>query len=165
MLPISVPTYVAAYAYYGMFGSAVVGKWGIIIIFSVVLYPYIYLFCLAGFFRESRTLIETARSLGSRTFDVFRRVQFPMSRPALISGLWLVCMDTVNDYGAVDFFGINTNLKLSLTIFNDTLSTKRNGLEIQFWRFLMANFESQDAILSQTTSISDRVPFHFFKKS
>ena len=108
MLPISVPTYVAAYAYYGMFGSAVVGKWGIIFIFSVVLYPYIYLFCLAGFSRESRTLIETARSLGSRTFDVFRRVQFPMSRPALISGLWLVCMDTVNDYGAVDFFGINT---------------------------------------------------------
>lgn len=108
MLPIALPTYVAAYAYNLCLGSIVVNKWGIIFIFSAVLYPYVYLFSLATFSRESKALIESAKSLGSGTWDIFIRIQLPMSRPAIFGGLWLVLMDTVNDYGAVDFFGINT---------------------------------------------------------
>src|SRR5690606_11516762 len=48
------------------------------------------------------------RTLGAGPAKVFWKVQIPMARPAIVIGLTLVMMETLNDIGAVQFLGINT---------------------------------------------------------
>ena len=43
----------------------------------------------------------------------------PSARPAIVAGLSLVAMETLSDFGAVDFFSINT---LTTAIYNSWLS-------------------------------------------
>ena len=42
-------------------------------------------------------------------------MSLPLARPAIIAGLSLVLMETVSDFGTVDFFAVET---LTLGIFN-----------------------------------------------
>ena len=75
---------------------------------TFVLFPYIYLSTRASFLSQGNKLIEAAKTLGYMPFSIFWRVILPLSRPAIIAGLSLVVMETVNDYGAVEYFGIPT---------------------------------------------------------
>ena len=127
ILPLAVPTYIAAYAYEGVFGTWIMGKPGIIWIFASVLFPYVYLVCRASFRHQSANMIEAARSLGKSRLSVFFNIQVPLARPAIVAGLSLVIMETVNDYGAFDFFGINTFTTGIFVVrdqFNDTDSVR-----------------------------------------
>ena len=38
----------------------------------------------------------------------FFKVILPLSKPAILSGLFLVIMEVLNEYGAVKYFGVNT---------------------------------------------------------
>lgn len=131
VLPFAVPTYLAAYAYgefldftgplqsliRGLFGfqsgrdywfPQVRSLPGAILVLSVVLYPYIYLTTRALFLMQSKSAQDVARTLGAGPFSVFWRIQLPMARPALVIGLTLALMETLNDIGAVEYLGVNT---------------------------------------------------------
>ncbi|MCH2175078.1 MAG: iron ABC transporter permease [Lentisphaeria bacterium] len=108
VLPLATPTYVAALSYSGIFGSKFQSMWGAILLFSFVLYPYVYLLTRTALLRQSGNMFEVARSLGLNGRQSFFRVGLPLTRPAIAGGLSLVLMETLNDYGAFDYFGINT---------------------------------------------------------
>lgn len=130
ILPLSVPAYIAAYTYAGIFDvtgplqrilrSAVPG-WServfyldimrfetVVLIFGLVLYPYVYLIARTSFLGQSRTALEASRILGRGGWSAFFRVALPLARPALAAGVTLVAMEVLNDYGTVAYYGVPT---------------------------------------------------------
>lgn len=129
VLPLALPGYLAVYGYHDVLDRAsplilwMRDNWGVaetrdldermrvvvlIIIFSSVLYPYIYLITRASFRRQAASVIEASRLLGQGAAGTFRRVALPLARPAVAGGTALVLMEVLNDFGAVSFFGVNT---------------------------------------------------------
>ena len=150
-LPLALPTYIAAYALHGLvtyggpidravqlfsphhsFGFAIIG--GLpptIYILSMALYPYIYLLARHAFLGEARILFEVAASQGTRW--PFFRLALPLARPALIGGLFLVAMETLNEYGTVIYFGVETISTLiyhSWLDYRDIISSARIALAL-----------------------------------
>jgi iron(III) transport system permease protein len=131
LLPMAMPAYVIAYLYTDIFEFAgpVQGlmrdlfSWqskrdyyfpeirslgGAISMMTLVLYPYVYLLSRAAFLEQSISVIETSRGLGRGPFQSFFLVALPLARPAIIVGITLVLMETLNDFGTVDFFAVST---------------------------------------------------------
>jgi len=81
---------------------------GAILVFSCVLYPYVYLLARAAFLERATTLMEAARSLGLGPWAAFRCVSLPLARPALVAGCALALMETLADYGTVAYFAVPT---------------------------------------------------------
>ena len=79
-----------------------------IMVLTSVLYPYVYLVTRATFAIQSSQCIEVARTLGHGVGSTFWRVALPLARPAIVGGVSLVIMETLNDYGAVKHFGVST---------------------------------------------------------
>lgn len=142
VLPLAIPTYLAAYAFGEMFTftgplqtavRALFGfqssrdYWfpdvrslgGAVLVLSSVLYPYIYLACRSMFLMQGRAAADVARTLGAGPLTVFARIQIPMARPAIMVGVTLVAMETLNDIGAVEFLGVQT---LTFSIFDTWLN-------------------------------------------
>ena len=130
VLPFAAPAYVVAYAYGDLLDYAGpiqtflrdTNAWessdywfpsirsfgGAAFVLGFVLYPYVYLFAFRAFSRQTGTLTEAARSLGSSPIRTFFRVELPAARPAIAGGLALALMETAADYGVVEFFGVPT---------------------------------------------------------
>ncbi|MEK6204316.1 MAG: ABC transporter permease subunit, partial [Amylibacter sp.] len=75
-----------------------------IIVFSFSLYPYVYLLARSAFREQSPSALETARALGCGPWASFWKVGLPLARPAVVVGIAIVMMETLNDFGAVEFF-------------------------------------------------------------
>lgn len=88
---------------------------GAILMMSLVLYPYVYLTARAAFLEQSLHLIDAGRTLGRGPYANFFTLTVPLARPAIVIGLTLALMETLNDFGTVDFFAVNT---LTLGIFD-----------------------------------------------
>ena len=129
VLPLAIPTYIAAYAYFDileLFNPLLVWVrnninieamqllndslvyFVTILVMSSVLYPYIYLLARSAFLKQGKQLRDAAKTLGYNEKSVFWKIALPMARPAIIAGVSLVVMETLNDYGAVKHFGIPT---------------------------------------------------------
>ncbi len=130
LLPLAVPTYVIAYAYTdflqftGPVQSALrdLFDWGrgdyyfpnirslggAITLMTLVLYPYVYLLVRAAFLEQSVCVLEVGRTLGRGPWRLFGSVALPLARPAIAGGTALALMETLNDFGAVQFFGVDT---------------------------------------------------------
>ncbi|MCG2579471.1 MAG: iron ABC transporter permease [Marinobacter sp.] len=131
LLPFAVPAYVIAYVYTSLldyagpvqkalrevFGWESAGDYwfpeirtleGATLMIGLVLYPYVYLLARAAFLEQSPSLFAVSRSLGHSAISTFFRVVLPIARPAIAVGLSLVLMETLNDFGTVDFFAVQT---------------------------------------------------------
>ncbi|MCY4338665.1 MAG: iron ABC transporter permease [Gammaproteobacteria bacterium] len=130
LLPLAMPAYIIAYTYTGMLDVAgPLQSWlraafawhygdywfpevrslpGAILMLALVLYPYIYLLARAAFLEQSACVVEVARTLGVRPAQAFFKVVLPLARPAISAGLALVLMETLADYGTVQYFGVAT---------------------------------------------------------
>ncbi|MXX90620.1 MAG: iron ABC transporter permease [Boseongicola sp. SB0665_bin_10] len=83
-------------------------RYGAIFVLTASLYPYVYLLARAGFREQSGRAHEVARALGAGFRRRFLRIGLPLARPAIMAGTAIVMMETVNDFGAVDYFGVQT---------------------------------------------------------
>ncbi len=130
LLPLAVPAYIIAYTYTGMldfsgplqtfirefFGWGPRDYWfpeirsigGAMIMLSLVLYPYVYLLTRAAFLEQSSVTLEASRSLGMGPWRSFFAIALPMARPAIMTGLSLALMETLADFGTVEYFGVAT---------------------------------------------------------
>ena len=147
LLPLAVPTYVGAYAlvdlleYAGPVQTALREAFGwtsprdywfppvrsrgaAIIVLSAALYPYVYLLARAAFREQSGNTYEVARALGATPWGLFWRLGLPLARPAIAAGVALALMETVNEFGAVTHFGVQT---LTTGIFSVWLSGGNAG--------------------------------------
>ncbi len=85
---------------------------GAILVLGAVLYPYVYVMARTAFVLTPASLFEVSRMMGRGHFWY---VGLPLARPAIVAGLALVLMETVSDFGTVEYFAIET---LTLGIFN-----------------------------------------------
>ena len=130
LLPLAVPAYIVAYTYTGLLNFAgpvqsyireVTGLgygdyWffevrslgGATTMLILVLYPYVYLLARAAFLEQSSNSLEVCRTLGYSRVRAFFHLSLPMARPAIIAGLTLALMETLADYGTVQYFGVST---------------------------------------------------------
>jgi len=81
---------------------------GAIFVMGLVLYPYIYLLARSAFLEQSVNVLEANRVLGRGPWPTFFTISLPAARPAIVVGLSLVLLETLNDYGTVSFFAVPT---------------------------------------------------------
>ena len=81
---------------------------GAVCMFTLVLYPYVYLLARAAFLSQSRTLLEAARGLGLSRRRAILRVGLPLARPAILGGVALALMEALADFGTVNLLGVRT---------------------------------------------------------
>ena len=84
------------------------GMFGLIMSISFSLYAYVYILTRSSFLYQSQNLIELGKNLGFSKLKSFYSIILPAARPAIVAGLSLVAMETLAEFGAVDFFSINT---------------------------------------------------------
>lgn len=130
ILPLAVPAYVMAYTYTDFLqfsgplqsflreltGWGPRDYWfpevrsleGAIAMLSLVLYPYVYMLARAAFLEQSVCALEVGRTLGSGPWGSFFRIALPLARPSIAAGTALALMETLADYGTVQFFGVPT---------------------------------------------------------
>ena len=138
VLPVAMPAYVIAYVYTDLleFAGPVQGLlraafgwqlardyWfpeirsmgGAICMLTLVFYPYVYLLARAAFLEQSVAVLDVGRTLGRGAWRTFWSVALPLARPAIVIGVALALMETLNDFGTVEYFAITT---YTLGIFN-----------------------------------------------
>ena len=127
VLPIAIPTYINGFAYSGLLDFAgpirvfmrnvlgwdeiyfdIMNIYGVIWVLSTVLYPYVFLSARTAFARQAFVMQEAASILGHNKIKSFFSVVLPVARPAIVAGLMLVVMETLNDYGTVKYYGVAT---------------------------------------------------------
>ncbi len=130
ILPMAMPAYIIAYTYTGMldFAGPVQATlrdltgWGFgdywfpqirslegaAVMLALVLYPYVYLLSRAAFLSQSLCVLDVSRTLGNGPWRTFFVVALPLARPAIVAGLTLALMETLADYGTVQYFGVQT---------------------------------------------------------
>ena len=130
VMPIAIPTYVSAYIYAGLFEPSGMifdsvenylglGKelydlielrniYGVIFILSICLYPYVYLLSYSSFKEQSYCALEVGKSLGLSDKELFSRVSIPLARPGIIAGVSLVVMESLAEFGTMDYYGVRT---------------------------------------------------------
>jgi iron(III) transport system permease protein len=127
ILPLAVPAYVIGFALLGVLDYAgplqtVIrhhlgagaglpdprAYWGVVLVMTLVFYPYVYLLARTAFREQGAATLETARTLGRSRWAAFREVSLPMARPSLAAGVSLAMMEALADFGTVATFGYRT---------------------------------------------------------
>ncbi len=114
-LPLALPSFVSAYALVLMLGHAgvvttalgrigiplgsIYGLPGVVIVFTLTLYPYVLMPVLAGFRAVDASIEEAARNLGGSRPYVFRTVLLPVVMPAVLAGALLVFIEALENFG------------------------------------------------------------------
>jgi len=127
------------------------GMFGAILSITFSLYAYVYILARASFLYQSQNLIELGKNLGFSKFKSFYKIILPAARPAIVAGLSLVAMETLAEFGAVDFFSINTlttGIYNSWIAFDDLAFANRLSfflLIFIFALFIIENFSRKNA--------------------
>ena len=131
VLPMAMPSYVVAYIYTDLFEYAgaiqialrdlmgwqsaadyyfpdIRSMGGAILVLALVLYPYLYLLVRTAFMEQSQSQLLASRLLGCSPLNSFLKVSLPMARPAIMTGLALVGIETLADFATVDYFAVPT---------------------------------------------------------
>jgi iron(III) transport system permease protein len=130
LLPLAVPAYIIGYVYTDLLEFAgpvqsllraatgwtpadywfpqVRSQGGAIVVMSLVFYPYVYLLARAAFLEQCTCMLDVSRTLGRGPWGTFYKVAMPLARPAIAGGVALALMETLADFGTVQYFGVST---------------------------------------------------------
>ncbi|MCZ6875523.1 MAG: ABC transporter permease subunit, partial [bacterium] len=127
ILPLAMPAYVIGFVFLSIFDYAgPVQTWlrslfgprlwfpdiasygGVVLVMTLVFYPYVYILARAAFIEQSTATLEAARALGTSRTMVFWKVVLPLARPSIVAGVTLALMETLADFGTVVIFNYST---------------------------------------------------------
>ncbi len=125
--PLAMPSYVLGFVTLSVFGfTGPIQTWwrdvfgdgawfpevrsvgGAVVVFSLVLYPYVFVMTRAALHGRAGAAYDAARSLGATPSRAARRVVLPLIRPALAAGVGIVMMETLTDFATVQYFDVDT---------------------------------------------------------
>jgi iron(III) transport system permease protein len=127
LLPLAVPKFILGFVFIATFDYAgpvqtqwrewfgrdaafpnVISAWGLVIVMTAVLYPYVYILARAAFREQAASTLEAARVMGYSRTKAFFKLVLPLARPSIAAGVVLAMMEALTDYGTVSFFGYPT---------------------------------------------------------
>ena len=128
VLPLAMPPYVLGFTLLGItdFGSptrefllSFLGQqfdevlelrnlFGASLSLSLSLFPYVFLLCRQAFLTSGSQVFDAARSLGCSPLACIYRVALPLALPFILSGMSLVALETLADFGTVSMFSFST---------------------------------------------------------
>ena len=122
ILPLGVPAYISAYTYAELLepggylkyifisyeGISIRNSFFGSLVLSFALFPYVYVLTRIAIINFSARYIEAAKTMGKSSYECFIKICIPMAIPGIAAGLALALMETLNDYGVADFFGLQT---------------------------------------------------------
>ena len=129
-IPFMIPPFLAAMAWDMMFSGrgGYINRWlmsvfnlanapfninsvaGIIVIEVVYYFPFVYMQVVSALERMDPTLEESARIAGAKQFYVIRRITLPLTIPAISSGMLLVLITSLSNYGIPAMLGFSQNI-------------------------------------------------------
>ena len=130
-LPLAIPPYIGAFIYADLFqfGGLIHGwtsgtlrpstLWMAVIVFTLFLFPYVYISVKSYISYKLSSYIENARLLRKSEAYIFFRVILPIAGTAISSGMILVGLVVLGDYGVSAYLGVQT---FSAGIFNSWIS-------------------------------------------
>ncbi|WP_218146217.1 ABC transporter permease [Geodermatophilus ruber] len=98
--PLAVPAFVNSFAWISLL-PGVDTYAGALLVVTLSYFPFVYLPVVAAFRGLDPALEDTARGLGLSSWAVFRRVQLPQLRVALLGGSLLVALHVLAEFGAL----------------------------------------------------------------
>lgn len=131
ILPLAFPAYILGYCYVGIFEYGgilseltnggfkkldILNIYGAIFIFTIAMFPYVYILARVSFSSISSTTTELIALQNISKTKAFFTVYLPLAYPALFGGGLLAIMEILSDYGTVLYFGIET---FSVAIFKN----------------------------------------------
>lgn len=112
ILPLLSPPFVVAAAYillfgprgiisYGVFGQTlnVLGLYGVWGVQTIAFFPFAYQLIADVLSRSDARMEQAARNLGASTWDVFRTVTLPLTRPGLGAAILTTAIYVLEDFG------------------------------------------------------------------
>jgi iron(III) transport system permease protein len=155
-LPLAVPAYILAFVYANFFSVSgpfrislqkltglsssqlpnidIMNMTGLIIVMTLALFPYVFTAARASFGIQSSALLEAASSLGVSRRKAFWTIALPLARPAIAAGISLVLMETLSEYGAVQYFGVEN---FTTGIFRAWFTLRDTGLALKLAGLLL----------------------------
>ncbi len=145
MLPLAIPGFIMGFVYVSMFEFAgpvqtflrtqfgwsrddywfpnIASPSGLILVLTLVLYPYVYVLARSAFREQAANTLEAANVLGYDGLQAFRRVALPLARPQIAVGVLLVTMESLTDYGTVSYFGYPTLSERIIVLWNTSFDS------------------------------------------
>lgn len=126
-LPLAIPPYIASYIYSHMLGYtgsiqsflrnqlnvSVDPAWFTytsmqmgVFVFTITLFPYVYITAKGFMQKYLGNYIETARTLQRGHWSILRTVALPLAAPAIFAGFTLIALEVLSDFGVVMYLGI-----------------------------------------------------------
>jgi len=115
------PPFIGAYSWILLFGrngvaTRILAKWGIsigsiygrtgiVVIFTLMLYPYVYLYVSGAMSNIDKSLEESAENLGSSKWRRILTITLPVVMPSIASGAVVVFMTALADFGTPMLIG------------------------------------------------------------
>lgn len=176
--PLAIPSYIGAYIYMNMMQqngmiANMIGKsipinsfYMAVLVFTLFLFPYVYIGVKGYLSYNIGGYIENARLLGKGELEIFIKVILPISRNAILTGMILVGLEVLGDFGVVQYFGLPTfatAIFKSWINFKDFDSAIRLGgmlLSVVFVLLILKNYvlnkKHQSATTTKTRSFQRR---------
>ncbi len=120
-LPLMLPSFISAFVWVILLGrqgifthflqsvgipfESIYGYFGLILVFTCQLYPYVFLMTLSAFSTMDESIEEAAKILGSSPLRAFITVSFPLITPSILSSALLVFMTSVENFGVPMIIG------------------------------------------------------------
>lgn len=123
VLPLAFPAYILGYSYVGFFEFHgilatllnlpkfkldILNIYGVIVILSFAMFPYVFILARVSFASISSTVVELVSLKQLSLCKAFFTVYLPLAYPAIFAGLVLAMMEVLSDYGTVAYFGVDT---------------------------------------------------------
>lgn len=131
ILSLMSPPFIGAYAWIMLFGRSgfvtelvqswfgitlptIYGKWGIISVFTMKMYPYVYLFTSSAMGSIDASLEEAAENLGASKWNRLKDVTIPVVMPSILAGAVMVFTSCISDFGTPMLIGQNYKVLATL---------------------------------------------------
>ncbi|MCL1965092.1 MAG: iron ABC transporter permease [Firmicutes bacterium] len=131
------PPFIGAYSWILLFGRSgfatklfaqlgislptIYGKFGIIIVFTFHLYPFVYLYASGAMNSIDSSLEEAAENLGSSRLRRMFTITFPVILPSILGGVVMVFMAVLADFGTPMLIGEGYTV-LPVLVYNEYMS-------------------------------------------
>lgn len=140
ILALMSPPFIGAYSWILLFGNAgfarealaniginipaIYGKGGIVLVFTLHLYPYIYLYVSGAMSSIDSSLEEAGENLGASKLRRVFTVTLPVVMPSILAGMVMVFMTALADFGTPMLIGQGRAdvMTLPVLVYNEYMS-------------------------------------------